>query len=306
MMKNFSGRILIPGNFRAARMLSVIAVSMTVAGIGTLPHQPDLLAACHAPIRLRVGAIDPRFGVSPEELQLAIGQAADLWARAAHRPLFEYDPGAELAVNLVYDERQEATNKYLQAQENIRELTDKAVAALSELKPMQALLNEAEQSYASQKASFNRVREIETIAGAHNAIQGQTASLQNKKQELDRLNAEVNARIEQYDSLIEASNARLKALTDSGAAGIELIAGHYAEEDGTRRIDLFQFKDRRDLLLLLTHELGHAMGVEHNLNPRSIMAPLIATREMALSLDDLAGLSSAAGPEICGRGTSSK
>ncbi|MGZ6046654.1 MAG: hypothetical protein ACXWNW_19205, partial [Isosphaeraceae bacterium] len=64
---------------------------------------------CSRPIAYRLGQIDERFGLSSDEVLVALRQAGTVWERAAGRALFAYDAQASLKVTLVYDDRQQAT-----------------------------------------------------------------------------------------------------------------------------------------------------------------------------------------------------
>lgn len=62
--------------------------------------------ACPSGLTYRIGSIDPRFGLTPEQFRAAVDEAAALWNRQADKTLLTYHENGELPVNLVYDERQ--------------------------------------------------------------------------------------------------------------------------------------------------------------------------------------------------------
>jgi len=152
-----------PRRFQSIPPTVVILFSLLAA----TPALPDERPAiCDAPLKLRIEVIDPGFGVAQADVKSAIEQTANLWGVAAHRRLFVYDPKGEIAVNLIYDERQEAAKRYVKAQGYIQTITRKATVILNELKPLQAVLKDAEQSYSSQLAAFDRVKDIQALGGA--------------------------------------------------------------------------------------------------------------------------------------------
>src|SRR5690348_7772828 len=66
-------------------------------------------APCSSPVAYRIGAIDPRFGVSADKFRKDIAAANRIWSARVGHDLFRYSDDAPLAINLVYDWRQDAT-----------------------------------------------------------------------------------------------------------------------------------------------------------------------------------------------------
>ena len=50
--------------------------------------------------------IDPRFGLSQDQLIQISQQAADIWKQGTGQDYFTYDPNAKLEIRLVYDNSQ--------------------------------------------------------------------------------------------------------------------------------------------------------------------------------------------------------
>ncbi|WP_213864129.1 hypothetical protein, partial [Escherichia coli] len=58
----------------------------------------------------RIAEVDPRFGLSQDQLLEITQQAADIWKEGTGKNYFTYDPNAKLESRLVYDD-----SKYLSA-----------------------------------------------------------------------------------------------------------------------------------------------------------------------------------------------
>lgn len=260
------------------------------AGFTAIPPKKSQRAACEAPITFKIGALDARFGISRSEFQSAIEQAGGLWGGAINRKLFEYSPDGDLTINLVYDVRQQQTQIYNELQADITGTDETTNAVTQELGHLEQVFKNQEQDYAGKLATFNRVKAIEILAGSHDALNAQNDSLKKERLQLTQLNFQINTLIDKRNSLAQLSNAKIATLSAGGIVGTEFEAGQYVEERDSKHIEIYQFKDRTGLLLLLAHELGHALGLAHNLDPRSVMAALLQTKIFELSRDDLAEL----------------
>jgi hypothetical protein len=67
---------------------------------------------CSDTISYSIGDFDQKFGISKEDFLEAVQSAEIIWEKPAGKELFEYSTGSsDLKINLVYDYRQEATQK---------------------------------------------------------------------------------------------------------------------------------------------------------------------------------------------------
>ena len=262
---------------------------------------------CKKPIHYSLGAFDERFGITREELLATLEKAEAIWEKPIGKELFVYDPGGALVVNLIYDSRQQTT-------ERNRVLTGAANETKETASGVQAQYQALKNAYASEKASYESALVIFNAAGKKysdevayyngrggapkadyerlqemkRALDEQQRLLEQKRLELNNAVAKINQMIDTYNLLVDHVNVVVGDINKS--AGKEFEEGLYIEEGTDKRIDIYEFSSKVKLLRVLAHELGHALSLEHNPNPKSIMYELNQSTTEVLSPDDLADL----------------
>ena len=92
------------------RVLALIVI-VTAFVVWVYPKFTWTTAPCEDPITYTVGSFDRRFGISQNNFLKAIVSAEVIWEKPFGKELFSYIPeNGELAVNLIYDHRQEVTD----------------------------------------------------------------------------------------------------------------------------------------------------------------------------------------------------
>ena len=286
--------------------------------LGTILIASSLLflqkSPCETPITYKIGTIDPRFGVTLDDFKKNIVQAGGIWEKPVNKTLFTYDPNGTLTINLIYDSRQQITQKEQVLNANISQTSQTADSVRQQYTALKAEYEQAQQGYATQLAAFNQAQasynaavdhwnsvggapkaQYDALTAEKDSLLAQQGALEQKMVEVNQLADAVNAFINKYNLLVSYINSNVRAINNDGLAGTQFEEGVYISDGSGKRINIYQFENQVDLIRVLAHEMGHSLGLGHNANPNSIMNPVNQSDSLTASPEDLQELTAECG-----------
>lgn len=288
-------------------MLTLDRTLRTLLLAATLLPVSACARPCSSPLTYRLGDIDQRFGISRKQLLLALRKAEDIWEETLKVDLFHHADDGDLVVNFVYDARQMTSQENAGRKFAIDQSANNAEAVKAQHEAAAARYDEARKDYlAAQKAhearldAYNRrvsdwnarqsgpESEHRALQQEGAALETSVAALESKRIAVNAMAARANMLSDRYNQLIGEVKANVDAINTT--AGREFKQGLFTRDASGVRIDVFEYKDQTDLVHVLAHELGHALGIPHNGNPKSIMYGLNSSDSAVLSGEDIAAL----------------
>jgi hypothetical protein len=259
---------------------------------------------------LRIGQIDEQFNVDATALTTALKNAVHEWNAATGKNLFVVRDDGDVAVNLLFDGRQDTVNQLAREEREISALSEDLSARL------QAHTSILER-HKSAVAEWNRETE------AHNKlvemIDARSASLvenpedyvalQAERQRIDEMGAHLNEGkryLVRQGELIIKDTSNLEAEKQSLKARIRSLRERFSSNvlpDGEHRrglsvneINVYTFHNLETFHVVLLHEMGHALGLPHIDERPAIMHPVI---EHGSGLSNLTPLDIQAALALC-------
>jgi hypothetical protein len=254
---------------------------------------------CDVPLAWRITRVDEEFGITAVEARSAVQEAAWVWEQASTAPLFRHDSIEGFPIRLVFDTRQARARERQRRQAMLD-------ASLADLNTARAQLDLRSDAQARERNRLEgHLHDLNQRIEAHNrdvarlnqgggvsnddarAIQTAGEALESERRELEEELLRLNRRL----SSIEDDRLRLdqrvrehvrraedfaRSFPPEGSQwGLYREAIHHDQaesESVSREIRIYRFETRDDLVSVATHELGHALGLEHNAATGAVMS----------------------------------
>ncbi len=224
-----------------------------------------LVSSCDSPIHYRIDMVDTKFNLPKDKFIEDAKKAADIWNKAIDKNLFVYDPKGDLSINLIYDERQLLNSQInnLEGQINNEKgiLDPKIVQFEKDAANFKAKLTDLN----NQIESWNK--KVEAPTDIYNQLIQEQKDLQIEANALNERSKNLNLTAQKFNAEVGSLNQQIDVFNI--AIGERPEEGIYIGDKN--RIEIYFDITTPELIHTIAHEMGHARGLDHTTNPKSIM-----------------------------------
>ncbi len=285
----------------------LVAFMLTVV-LATSYFYLTFSSVCALPLTYAVVEVDERFKLNQADVETAVSEATAIWENSLNQDIFRPTVDtttADLLISFIFDERQERTTAEVRERERLAAVEALSGEVQATYERLAADIGEREAAYERDAAAYDRalarynsiVAEYNTEGGAPPEVFDELAlEAERLNQEAERLSAElvgINDGIDDLNQLaaegsvlVSRFNERVDDFNATFADGREFTQGDYRNGE----INIYSFTDFEELNVVLVHELGHALGIDHVPDPVAYMHYLLGAQlaGQPLQPDDIA------------------
>ncbi|KQQ65632.1 matrixin family metalloprotease [Acinetobacter sp. Leaf130] len=253
------------------------------------------IGSSHQPLKYQIAFIDPRFQLTKEQLIEVSQQAAEIWHKETGKTYFIYDSEAQLSINLIYDdhqiiksEQQENLNALLQKQEQWHIKNEEIILNKQEIDQLSSDLNKKK---ISLKAEFEHYQRDVTDFNQGQHRYYLADELKERQNQLQQISGNLQNESNNLNFKIQLLNIKIKELNQEQSDLTTLMTQFKLEQKASiqtfhkglfsqNQIQIYGYASLNDLRLTLAHEFGHALGLKHTTDPKSLMYPRLKEQDI--------------------------
>lgn len=275
-------------------IFTVLAYQNNQHHIKLNPFSSRLLHPFDDRIRYKIAELDPRFGLSQEELIQLTEEATQIWTQATGKEYFVYDPNARLGLHFIYDDRQQETE---QRKQHLQHIDRKQQQWSNKKQQVDQFSRELDQNRASLEEKRQALEDLVTLYNQYiMQINQQGGAYPKKKMQLEQEAKNLETRLNQMKFEIDQHNFNILRLNqqvdelNQMNLQIDQVIQNFNQSFQPRLFDkglfngkdihIYEFENIDDLRLTLAHEFGHALGLKHHNEPTALMFPMLKDQNM--------------------------
>lgn len=285
-------------NWKIASAVTTLFIG-SVLLIGQKSDDTNPAVPCQRPLTYQIADLDPRFDTDKKTIRKIMRKVEGLWKTALNKDVLKYSKSGTVKIDLVYSNSQQRTNEEQRMAKRIERTKLQIMSLKVDIENLRKSYQHKKESYQQTSDTYHKtVNRLNSQIVLWNEqgvdLNEKTKEIKKMKQKVQNLksigdrkhkNAQfmrsrINNKIERLNTLVERSKKIASKYNNKFSQSHRFNQGKFIKENNKQRVEIYEFGNKAELKTVLTHETGHALGIKHVDNSKSVMYYLMGEQNI--------------------------